>query len=61
MGLPEGGGTDPKHSELTNSQQITALGNGVLPLRAAMAIDSTDIDSTDICARRTYGIVHRLT
>jgi DNA (cytosine-5)-methyltransferase 1 len=39
MGLPEGWVTDPEHSELTNSQQITALGNGVLPLQAATAID----------------------
>ncbi len=39
MGLPQGWVTDPQHSELTNSQQITALGNGVLPLQAATAID----------------------
>ena len=40
MGLPQGWVTDPQHSELTNSQQITVLGNGVLPLQAATAIDS---------------------
>ncbi|MDN6559506.1 hypothetical protein [Bifidobacterium crudilactis] len=40
MGLPEGWVTDPQHSQLTNSQQITALGNGVLPLQAVRAIDS---------------------
>jgi DNA (cytosine-5)-methyltransferase 1 len=44
MGLPEGWVTDPQHSELTNSQQITALGNGVLPLQAATAIRSLRTD-----------------
>jgi DNA (cytosine-5)-methyltransferase 1 len=44
MGLPEGWVTDPQHSELTNSQQITALGNGVLPLQAATAIGALRAD-----------------
>lgn len=37
MGLPAGWVTDPTH-ELTLNQQITALGNGVLPLQAATAL-----------------------
>ncbi len=37
MGLPEGWATDPVHG-LTLNQQITALGNGVLPLQASVAI-----------------------
>ena len=38
MGLPAGWVTDPAHA-LTPNQQITALGNGVLPLQAVLAID----------------------
>ncbi len=37
MGLPPGWVTDT--GELTQNQQITALGNGVLPLQAAQALD----------------------
>ena len=37
MGLPLGWVTDSEH-QLTDNQQITALGNGVLPLQAAQAI-----------------------
>ena len=37
MGLPASWVTDPIH-ELTENQQITALGNGVLPLQAATAL-----------------------
>ena len=37
MGLPTGWVTDPAHG-LTANQQITALGNGVLPLQAVGAI-----------------------
>ncbi len=37
MGLPEGWVTDPRH-ELTVRQQLTALGNGVLPKQAAHAL-----------------------
>ena len=36
MGLPTGWVTDG--AELTQNQQITALGNGVLPLQAASAL-----------------------
>jgi DNA (cytosine-5)-methyltransferase 1 len=36
MGLPTGWVTDT--GELTQNQQITALGNGVLPLQAASAL-----------------------
>ena len=39
MGLPEGWVTDPEHC-LTANQQNTALGNGVLPLQAAVALDA---------------------
>lgn len=38
MGLPTGWVTDPTLG-LTQNQQITALGNGVLPLQAATAIE----------------------
>ena len=38
MGLPTGWVTDT--SELTQNQQITALGNGVLPLQASLALKS---------------------
>ncbi len=41
MGLPTGWVTDPTH-ELTPNQQITALGNGVLPLQALLAIGCRD-------------------
>lgn len=37
MGLPHGWVTDPAH-ELTENQQNTALGNGVLPLQASAAL-----------------------
>ena len=36
MGLPTGWVTDA--DDLTQNQQITALGNGVLPLHAAAAV-----------------------
>ena len=39
MGLPQGWVTDPIH-RLTANQQITALGNGVLPLQAVAALAS---------------------
>lgn len=38
MGLPTGWVTDTEPSDLTQNQQITALGNGVLPLQAASAL-----------------------
>ena len=38
MGLPEGWVTDTEPSDLTQNQQITALGNGVLPLQATSAL-----------------------
>jgi DNA (cytosine-5)-methyltransferase 1 len=38
MGLPAGWVTDS--GELTQNQQITALGNGVLPLQACSALRS---------------------
>lgn len=38
MGLPTGWVTDA--DDLTQNQQITALGNGVLPLQASIAIRS---------------------
>lgn len=41
MGLPTGWVTDPAHG-LTANQQNTALGNGVLPLQAAVALDALD-------------------
>ena len=37
MGLPAGWVTDTTHG-LTANQQITALGNGVVPLQAALAL-----------------------
>ncbi|WP_293787565.1 DNA cytosine methyltransferase [uncultured Aeromicrobium sp.] len=39
MGLPAGWVTDPAH-HLTANQQTTALGNGVLPLQAVVALQS---------------------
>lgn len=39
MGIPAGWATDPKHG-LTANQQNTALGNGVLPLQAVVALDA---------------------
>ena len=39
MGLPAAWVTDSGHG-LTQNQQITALGNGVLPLHATRAIQS---------------------
>jgi DNA (cytosine-5)-methyltransferase 1 len=38
MGLPEGWVTDTEPGNLTQNQQITALGNGVLPLQATSAL-----------------------
>lgn len=38
MGLPAGWVTEAGHG-LTQNQQITALGNGVLPLQALVALD----------------------
>jgi DNA (cytosine-5)-methyltransferase 1 len=40
MGLPPGWVTAPEH-ELTDNQQITALGNGVLPLQAVQSIPTS--------------------
>lgn len=40
MGLPRAWVTDPMH-ELTSNHQITALGNGVLPLQALAALRTT--------------------
>ncbi len=37
MGLPARWVTDPDHG-LTQNQQITALGNGVVPLQASAAL-----------------------
>lgn len=37
MGVPAGWVTDPVRG-LTPNQQITALGNGVLPLQAILAL-----------------------
>lgn len=42
MGLPTGWVTDPAHG-LTLNQQNTALGNGVLPLQAIVALDALQI------------------
>lgn len=39
MGLPTGWVADPEHG-LTANQQNTALGNGVLPLQAVVALDA---------------------
>ncbi|MGO1699724.1 MAG: hypothetical protein ACTHZD_15380 [Micrococcaceae bacterium] len=39
MGLPPGWVTNPAHA-LTAYQQTTALGNGVLPLQASLALRS---------------------
>jgi DNA (cytosine-5)-methyltransferase 1 len=55
MGLPTGWVTNPEHSQLTNSQQITALGNGVLPLQAATAI--TSLRTFALSARAVSSIV----
>jgi len=55
MGLPPGWVTDA--GELTHNQQITALGNGVLPLQAAHALGrlSTPPDGP----RRVYRKAHQ--
>ncbi|MGB4780038.1 hypothetical protein [Microbacterium sp.] len=37
MGLPTGWVTDPAHG-LTDTQQLTALGNGVVPMQAVHAV-----------------------
>jgi len=37
MGLPEGWVTDERHA-LTANQQLAALGNGVLPMQAVVAV-----------------------
>lgn len=39
MGLPAGWVTDSEHG-MTANQQNTALGNGFLPLQAAVALDA---------------------
>ena len=44
MGLPTGWVTDPAHG-LTQNQQITALGNGVLPLQALLALTLIGADT----------------
>lgn len=44
MGLPAGWVTDPEHG-LTANQQNTALGNGVLPLQAVVALDALHADT----------------
>ena len=46
MGLPAGWvtGTD----DLTQNQQITAVGNGVLPLQAAQALDLLEAHSGSV-------------
>lgn len=46
MGLPAGWVTDTDH--LTQNQQITALGNGVLPLQAAQALDLLEARSGSV-------------
>lgn len=44
MGLPAGWVTDPAHG-LTANQQNAALGNGVLPLQAIIALDALQADT----------------
>jgi DNA (cytosine-5)-methyltransferase 1 len=44
MGLPSGWVTDPAYG-LTPNQQITALGNGVLPLQATNALAELEIQT----------------
>lgn len=39
MGLPPGWGTDMSHG-LTTNQKLAALGNGVLPRQAVLAVES---------------------
>ena len=39
MGLPTGWVTDARHG-LTTNQQLTALGNGVLPRQAVVALEA---------------------
>lgn len=39
MGLEPGWVTEPEHG-LTDNQQLTALGNGVLPLQASFALEA---------------------
>lgn len=46
MGLP--GGWVTGNAELTQNQQITALGNGVLPLQAAQALDLLEARSGSV-------------
>lgn len=46
LGLPTGWGTGTDH--LTQNQQITALGNGVLPLQAAQALDPLEARSGSV-------------
>lgn len=43
MGLDSGWVTDPIH-DLTPNQQLTALGNGVLPLHAVAALDTMRLE-----------------
>jgi DNA (cytosine-5)-methyltransferase 1 len=45
MGLPAGWVTDPEHG-LTANQQNTALGNGVLPLQAVLALAALHCEPT---------------
>lgn len=44
MGLPAGWVTNPAH-ELTANQQNMALGNGVLPLQAVLALNALRADT----------------
>ena len=46
MGLPDGWVTDPALG-LTRNQQIRALGNGVVPQQAALALDVLLQGATD--------------
>ena len=46
MGLPSGWVTEPYH-DLSPNQQITALGNGVVPLQAALAIQAAPPDGSE--------------
>ena len=46
MGLIPGWVTDPRHG-LSENQQLTALGNGVLPLQAIVALRAVLPDGRD--------------
>ena len=56
MGLPPGWVTDA--DDLTQNQQITALGNGVLPLQAVRALEilAVDAGAAARCLHRTERI-----